>query len=117
MREDEPAQLARAQALLAAGPCFVSDPVLLETAWVLGATFKLRPREIVRQLRDLTEIDTLSVRDEPSVRAALDDIDAGVDIADAFHRALSPGASRLATFDRRSAEAVTGRPGVSVDLL
>ena len=114
---DDPDQLARARTLLAAEACIVPPTVLLEAAWVLKSQGGLPRPEIVRQLRFLLDLPTVTVENEAAVRAALDDADAGLDVADAFHRAFAPGAARLATFDRRFAEAAAARPGLPVDLL
>ena len=114
---DEPDQLVRARALLEAEPCWVSETVLLETAWVLRSQGGLSQLEIARQLRLLLDLPTVTVIDEAAVRAALGDADAGMDLADAFHRAFAGPATRLVTFDRRFADTAAARPGLPVDLL
>lgn len=114
---DDPEQTPRAEALVTTERCFVCDTVLLELAWILGSVGEMSRVEIVVRLGRLINLPTISVRDEPAVRAALADAQTGVDIADAFHRALSPGAERLVTFDRPFATAAAKRPGLPVDLL
>ena len=115
--EDDPEQSPRAEALVLSEPCLVPTTVLLELAWVRGKSGGMAQREVAVRLRFLMDLPTVTVQDEAALRAALDDADAGLDVADAFHRAFAPGATRLATFDRRFAEAAATRPGVPVDLL
>lgn len=114
---DDPTQVSRSRALVASGPCFVADTVLLESAWVLRTQGALTDRQVAAELRHVLDLPTVTVSDEAAIRAALDDVDAGMGVADAFHRALSASATRLATFDRRFAEAAAGRPGLAIDLL
>ena len=108
--EDDPEQSPRAEALVLSEPCLVPTTVLLELAWVLGKSGGMAQREVAVRLRFLMDLPTVTVQDEAALRAALDD-------ADALHRAFAPGATRLATFDRRFAEAAATRPGVPVGLL
>lgn len=112
---DDPAHVPRARALIDGEDCLIPDTVLLELAWVLRRPARDDTRLIVRQLRTLLGLPTLHVARPEAIRDALDAADAGLDIADAFHRALSPGAVRLATFDVGFAEAASGRPGVPVE--
>lgn len=115
--DDEPEQTPRAEVLVHAEPCLVCDTVLLELAWVLKSAGQMSATEVIARLRTLLDLPTIFVRDESAIRSALDDADAGMGIADAFHRALSPGAERLVTFDRPFATVAAGRPGLPVDLL
>ena len=115
--EDDPEQSPIAEALVLGRPCAVSDTVLLELAWVLKTAGGMGEREVAGRIRRLLDLPTIHVADEPAVRTALDDVDAGMDVADAFHCALSAGADRLATFDRRFADVAAGRPGLPVGLL
>lgn len=110
-------QTSRAEALLYTERCFVCGTVLLELAWVLKPVGEMGRVEIVVRLGRLLDLPTISVRDEPATRAALADARAGMDIADAFHRALSPGATRLGTPDVGFADTAAERPGLRVELI
>ena len=114
---DDTEQEPRARALVEGEDCLIPNTVLLELAWVLRAPARDDKRLIVRQLRALLGLPTLHVAQPEAIRDALDAADAGMDIADAFHRALSPGAERLATFDRGFVEGAAERPGLRVDLI
>ena len=74
------------------------------------------PLRVAASLRALLGTPNITVTDEPAIRAALGDVDAGMDVADAFHRTFAGDAERLVTFDRRFAEAAA-RPGLPVVLL
>lgn len=114
---DDPAQEARAVAVVEGGPCLVPVTVLLELAWVLGKPAGGDRALIVRQLRTVLGLPTVYVADPEAVWTAFGDAEAGMDLADAFHRAFAAGADRLATFDRRFADAATGRAGVRVEMI
>lgn len=114
---DDPQQEARAVAVVEGGPCLVSVSVLLELAWVLRRPAGGDRVVVVRQLRAVLGLPTIHVSDPEAVRDALGDAEAGMDLADAFHRAFSAGADRIATFDKRFADAAAGRAGLPVDLL
>lgn len=115
--EDDPEQTPRAEALIYVERCFVCDTVLLELAWVLKSAGEMNRVEVAVRLGRLLDLPTISVRDEPAIRAALADARVGMDIADAFHRARSPGATRLATFDHHFADVAAERTGVPVELI
>jgi predicted nucleic-acid-binding protein len=115
-RDDE-AQRLRAEEVLASGPCFVPDTVLLELTWVLESVYGATSERIVAELEALLGVPTLFVASEARVRRALDGVAAGLDVADAFHRAASEDADRFVTFDRRFVRAAAGTAGVSVEAL
>lgn len=99
---DDPEQ-ARLAAEVLAGPCFVPDTVLLETAWLLSSRFK-QPRAIVADtLRDLLQMPQLSVNDAERIHWAIDRFAAGADFADMIHIAGSLGADSFISFEKRLA--------------
>lgn len=115
--DDDPAQAPRARAVIDGEHCLIPDTVLLELAWVLRKPAHGDKRLIVRQLRTLLGLPTLHVARPEAIRDALDAADAGMDLADALHRALSPGADRLVTFDRHFATVAAARPGLPVEAI
>lgn len=114
---DDQDQVPRARAVIDGEDCLIPDTVLLELAWVLRAPANGDKRLVVRQLRALLGLPTLHVARPEAIRDALDAADAGMDLADALHRALAPGADRFVTFDRRFATAAASRPGLPVKAL
>jgi predicted nucleic-acid-binding protein len=115
-RDDE-AQRRRAEEVIAAGPCFVPDTVLLELAWVLESSYGATRAQVAAALEALLDVPTLFFASDLRVRRALAGIAAGLDVADAFHRAAAEDADRLVTFDRRFARAAAGTAGVGVEAL
>jgi len=98
--EDDKVQAARAAKLIQSRPVWVSKTVLLETAWVLGTSYELPAESVVRALRGLLSLPTVSVEDELSVTQALDWAEQGLDVADALHLASAGLSMPFATFDQ-----------------
>ncbi|MBI2960186.1 MAG: type II toxin-antitoxin system VapC family toxin [Betaproteobacteria bacterium] len=97
--KDDPVQHRRAVAVLASDEVvFVPITVLLELAWVLRAREATR-EEILASLRGILALPRVRLQHEQAVRTALGWVEAGLDVADAFHLALSAKASRFLTFD------------------
>lgn len=97
--KDDPAQHRRAVAALKSDEeVFIPITVLLELAWVLRIRESTRD-EILASLRGILALPRVRLQHEEAVRIALGWIEAGMDIADAFHLALSAKASRFLTFD------------------
>ena len=71
--------------------------MLLELAWVLRARQSTR-EEILISLRGLLDLPHVGQQHHDAVRTALRWVAEGIDVADALHLALSPGASRFLTF-------------------
>ena len=115
--EDDTHQAEQARRLIEAGLCYIPDTVLLELAWVLKKPSGNNQRRIARQIRVLLGIQTLRVSNPLAVRQALDDAEAGMDLADAFHRAFAGPVDRMCTFDVQFANAATDRPGIVVESL
>jgi predicted nucleic-acid-binding protein len=97
---DDPAQTALAAALVRGNSVLLTTSVLLETEWVLRSRYRAPRATIAEGLRRLIDLDQLTL-DHPTVAArALDGFEAGLDLADALHLALSNAATEFATFDR-----------------
>ncbi len=97
--KDDLAQYRRAGAVLAANDeVFVPVTVLLELARVLRIRDSTR-EEIVSALRAILALPQVKPQHPEAVRRALDWVEQGVDIADAFHLALSDKATMFFTFD------------------
>jgi predicted nucleic acid-binding protein len=94
---------------------FIPVTVLLELAWVLGARDSTRA-EITSALRKIVGLPRAHAQHPEAVRRALDWMDAGLDIADAFHLALSERADKFLSFDAnlsRRAARLGARPAVA----
>lgn len=112
---DDAGQHRRATAALEAEEdLFIPVTVLLELAWVLGARDATRA-EITSTLRKIVGLPRAHAQHPEAVLRALDWMDAGLEVADAFHLALSERSDKFLSFDanlsRRAARLGT-RPGV-----
>lgn len=114
--KDDPAQFRRAVAVLQADEdVFIPITVLLELAWVLKARETTR-EEILASLRGILALPHVRQQHAEAVRVALDWVDAGMDVADALHLALSGKATKFLTFDTtlaRRAARLGARPPAS----
>ncbi|NJL29269.1 MAG: type II toxin-antitoxin system VapC family toxin [Thermoanaerobaculia bacterium] len=106
--EDDPAQAARARALLEAAvadgePCFLSDPVLCELEWVLESCYDATRQDILLALQDLMACQPFLFEDRDALRRALDAYQKGkADFSDYLigAKAAIHGAWTTYTFDR-----------------
>ena len=114
---DDPEQAAQAQALFAAEQIFISDTVVLETAWVLDYSYGLDGATIVAALRRLFGLANVHLRDAAEMGLALEWRDLGLDFADALHLVQAARCTHLVTFDRRFAARAVAIGGPRVELL
>jgi predicted nucleic-acid-binding protein len=84
-----------------AQPCFVSDTVLLETAWLLSSRYGLDRPTVVETLKDLLALPELSVSNPKGVAWAIERFRAGADFADMIHIISSHGADSFVSFEKR----------------
>lgn len=98
---DHAAQTARAAALFRSGRVFIAKSVLLETEWVLRYSYKLGAAAILRTLRSVIGLESVTVEDPTTIADALGMLEKGLDFADALHLASSAQAERFATFDSK----------------
>lgn len=97
--QDDAAQHPRAVAILAGDEdIWVPVTVVLELAWVLKVQ-GCSKADVLKGLRGVLSIDEVTVQHVELVRTALAWADAGMDIADALHLALSGAAKRMVSFD------------------
>ncbi len=97
--KDDLAQFRRAVAALQSDEeVFIPITVLLELAWVLKARDTTH-EEILASLRGILALPHARPQHPEAVRVALGWVDAGMDIADALHLALSGKATKFLTFD------------------
>jgi predicted nucleic-acid-binding protein len=111
---DDPAQAAKARAVIGQKPVFVPRTVLLEVEWVLRGAYDLPPEQIIPALRALAGLPGVAVEDAVLVAKAMDWAETGMDFADALHLAAAAGCEGFLTFDKRFVRSGTGLSGISV---
>ena len=97
---DDKAQAAKAQALIAKSEVHLSLTVLLECEWVLRGAYDFSPLEIAGFFRALLGLDNVRITAPAIVDEALRLYANGLDFADALHLVQMPAAGRFASFDR-----------------
>lgn len=97
---DHADQFARARALIDSNPIFVSMTVMLETEWVLRSTYGYSPGTIAKAIRGFAGLPSVTVQEPDHLRRALELLEGGIDIADAFHLSAAEGCDAFISFDR-----------------
>ncbi|HMO45490.1 MAG TPA: type II toxin-antitoxin system VapC family toxin [Rubrivivax sp.] len=114
--QDEPAQGARAQALLDAGRVYVPVTVMLELEWVLRSRCGFTPPVLSQALEKIALLENAVIGEQEAVLAAVAKMRRGWDFADALHHALSAGCADFASFDtglvRRAQRPPVAEPAV-----
>lgn len=95
-------------------PVFVSKTVMLEAEWVLRGVYDLPSKQVIPALRALAGLPGVAVEDAGMVARAMDWADAGMDFADALHRAAAAECESFLTFDRRLARSGKRLSGMSI---
>ena len=108
--DDDPSQYQAVTELFAtlsrANPGFISQPVLIETVWVLARSYGLSRREWLDALWVLVQSDEIEFDDGECVIEALDAAEEGADLADALIQANGRQfqVEETVTFDRGAAK-------------
>lgn len=97
---DDRAQAAKAQALIAGNEVQLSLTVLLECEWVLRGAYDFSPAEINGFFRALLGLSTVRVSNPTLVDEALRLYANGLDFADTLHLVQMPASESFASFDR-----------------
>jgi predicted nucleic acid-binding protein len=97
---DHPQQYARARSLIDSAPVYAATTVLLETEWVLRTAYGFTAEATAKALRGFAGLPTVTVQAPEQFKKALDWLEAGMDMADAFHLASAEGCESFASFDR-----------------
>ena len=82
-------------------PCFVSDTVLLETAWLLSSRYGMDRAPLAATLLDLLKLPTIVVSDMQWITWAIERFAAGADLADMLHIVGARDTDSFASFERR----------------
>ena len=101
---DSPAQVAVVRQLLALNAVFIPRTVLLETEWVLRASYRKTRAQISQFFIELLETENTVIENHEAVASALDWYLLGADFADALHLAIC-GSAILHTFDQKFCKA------------
>ena len=117
--DDEQLLLQRPRAVaVMAQRVYVTITVLLEFEWVLRGFYEFPRGQVVKVLRALLSLETVTLESRVEVQAAVDACaDHGIDFADALHAARSARCTALVTFDRRLAKRMSHTAlGVPVEM-
>lgn len=77
----------------------VSKTVILELEWVMRGYYKFDREDIVSVLRALISFPNITFEDLASVEQAIDNLEQGLDFADALHHASYRSCEAMANFD------------------
>jgi predicted nucleic-acid-binding protein len=114
LTSDDPKQSPRAKAFIDGNRVFVPTTVILETEWVLRTLYRLPPADILKAVRDLAGLPTVTLEQPALVHTALEWSEAGIDLADAVHLASSRQCQGFASFDRELRKAASRVPDMLV---
>lgn len=111
---DNPAQAARARALIDSNDVFASTTVVLETEWVLRGAYEFPVARCAQALAAFAGLPRVTLEDPAAVALALRWMDRGIDFADGLHLAKAEGCDAFVTFDQRFARSANALGGVAV---
>lgn len=98
--QDDPVQAVLAEKVLTA-PCYISDTVLLETAWLLSSRYRVGRAMLADTLRDILALPTITVSSERLIKWAVDRFAAGADFADMMHIVGARDCDGFVSFEHR----------------
>ena len=90
----------------------VCKTVVLELEWVLRGYYGFEPAEVAAVLGHLLSMAHVAVEDRAVVERALQNLQAGLDFADALHHASYAACERVASFDDRKFARRAGKLGL-----
>jgi predicted nucleic-acid-binding protein len=97
---DDPAQSARAQALIDGHETYIGITVLIETEWVLRSGYGYPLARIANAFRILAGSPNIVLEDSNTVSQALEWLDMGIDFAGALHLLRAQNCEAFVSFDR-----------------
>ena len=98
---DEPAQVQQSKQLFAQDEIFISDTVLLESAWVLKHAGGYTQPQIAEGLRRIGGFPSVSIESPKRLALTWKWVHDGLDFADAFHLADLQSFDHFVTFDQK----------------
>jgi predicted nucleic-acid-binding protein len=90
----------------------VCKTVVLELEWVLRGYYGFEPAEVAAVLGHLLSMAHVAVEDRAVVERALQNLQAGLEFADALHHASYAACERVASFDDRKFARRAGKLGL-----
>jgi predicted nucleic-acid-binding protein len=97
---DDPVQSPIATAVLAQ-PSYISDTVLLESAWLLSSRYGFGRALLAETLGDLIDLPSVTVSDPVLIRGAIGRFADGADFADMMHLISGRHADAFVSFEDR----------------
>ncbi|HYF23945.1 MAG TPA: type II toxin-antitoxin system VapC family toxin [Caulobacteraceae bacterium] len=113
---DDVDQARAARKLIDEQEVFLTTTVVLESAWVLGAVYRLPIDRVVEALTWFLGHPNVSLQDHAAVTSGLQWCAAGLGLADALHLASSQGCHAFATFDRELEKRAARVPAIPVSV-
>lgn len=102
--QDNPAEQAEAEELIANNDCAISWSVLVELCWVMQSNAGMERSQVAEGLAAVAATQRIAVPDEALLDWAIDRYAKGADFADMIHLASAPsGSGEFACFDRKLA--------------
>jgi predicted nucleic-acid-binding protein len=101
LTQDDRSQYQQSVAIFQSQDIFISNTVILETAWVLQFSYKFDSTEICRALRQLFGLPNIHLTNANLITQILQWHENGLDFADAFHLAQGQHCSAIFTFDEK----------------
>jgi predicted nucleic-acid-binding protein len=98
---DHPRQSSKARALVDTNDVYVSNTVMLESEWVLRSVYGFTPAQVSRALRAFAGLPGVTVESPALIAQALDQVEQGLDFADALHLGHAEGCTAFVTFDKK----------------
>ena len=96
---DDAVQTPLATAILAS-PCYVSDTVFLELAWLLSSRYRIPRADLAAILSDIVHLPTVTVSDSELILWATGRFAAGADFADMMHMISGRGSDSFVSFEK-----------------
>jgi predicted nucleic-acid-binding protein len=98
---DHPKQSRQARTLVGGNDVFVSVTVMLETEWVLRSVYGHTPLQVSRALRAFAGLARVAVESPAVIGRAFDQVERGMDFADALHLGGADNCAAFVTFDKK----------------
>ena len=113
---DDPVQSPLATNALASS-CYVSDTVLIETAWLLSSRYRFGRAVLAAALLELLNVPTIVVSDPSLVAWALQRFSQGADFADMMHLVSARHTDGFISFEKELARLAGPDAPLSVEML
>jgi predicted nucleic-acid-binding protein len=117
LTRDDAAQATAAERLFAEAEILLLTSMLVETEWVLRASYRWPRSAINTALAGLVRLERVSIGHPMAVDWALARHAEGADLADMLHLVAASGADAFATFDQHIATAAGRSPPTPVQTL